>query len=259
MVTELAQAGEYNSAIEREARRRENITGEIRNALELVQRLQNQLLAAEAAYESLKVIPGTWEPLGEPKDAGALAEQIEESRILNRAIERGQQRARIDAEYKTAHEEWSKLDAAVKEGERRKKEAIAHAKYPVEGLGFGNQEVMYNNLPFEQASNAEQIKVSAAIGMTTNRKVRVMRIKDGSLLDENSLKIVAEMAYEHDFQVWIETVSETGNVGFYMEDGEIKTVNDEPLDRVGQEKVEKKTSGKVRTKKGSNVEAKKVR
>jgi len=240
MVTELAQAGEYNSAIDREARRRENITGEIRNALELVQRLQNQLLAAEAAYKSLKAVPDTWEPLGEPKDATALADQIEEARILNRAIERGQMRAKIDADYKVAHEEWSKLDAAVKEGERRKKEAIAHAKYPVEGLGFGNQEVMYNNLPFEQASNAEQIKVSAAIGMTTNRKVRVMRIKDGSLLDDSSLAIIADMAHERDFQVFIECVDMTGNVGFYMEDGEVKTVNDEPLDKLPEAKTEKK-------------------
>jgi hypothetical protein len=231
MVAELAQAGNHNTALEREMQRRARITQEIRTALETVQRLQQELLAAEAAYESLKVVPDTWEPLAEPKDAQALAEQIEEARTINRAIERGQLREKINKEFIEADEEWTKLDAAVKEGERRKKEAIAHAAYPVEGLGFGNQEVMYNGLPFDQASNAEQIKVSAAIGMTTNSKVRVMRIKDGSLLDEESLGIIAEMAQKHDFQVWLECVDTSGNVGIYLEDGEVKTVNDEPLDK----------------------------
>jgi DNA repair exonuclease SbcCD ATPase subunit len=231
MVAELAQAGNHNTALEREAQRRARINEEIKTSLETVQRLQKELLAAEAAYESLKIIPGTWEPLAEPKDAEALAEHIEEARTINRAIERGQLRAKIDKEFIEADAEWTTLDLAVKEGERRKKEAIAHAHYPVDGLGFGNQEVMYNGFPFDQASNAEQIRVSAAIGMTTNSKVRVMRIRDGSLLDNDSLAIIAEMAHKHDFQVWIETVSETGTVGIYLEDGEVKAVNDEPLDK----------------------------
>ena len=249
MLAELAQVSIHNSAIDQEQRRRERITDEIRIALELVQRLQQQLVAAEAAYESLKAVPDTWEPLAEPKDAGALAEEINEARIINKAIDRGAERAKIDTQYATVHAEWSRLDAEVKEGERKKKEAIAHAKYPVEGLGFGNQEVMYNGLPFDQASNGEQIRVSAAIGMTTNSKVRVMRIKDGSLLDEASLGIIADMAHEHDFQVWIEQCDETGNIGIYMEEGEIKTINSEPLDERASagKKGAKKQSGKKKT------------
>jgi hypothetical protein len=39
------------------------------------------------------------------------------------------------------------------------------------------------------------------------------------------------MAQKHDFQVWLECVDTSGNVGIYLEDGEVKTVNDEPLDK----------------------------
>jgi DNA repair exonuclease SbcCD ATPase subunit len=258
MTEELAQVSNYNLEIERERREREDYQREYERMKEATRSRADRLGELRLEIERMEIAlrqdldrlvemektEKAWEPLAEPKDAAALAAQIEEARILNRAIERGQMRAKIDADYKVAHEEWSKLDAAVKEGERRKKEAIAHAKYPVEGLGFGNQEVMYNNLPFEQASNAEQIKVSAAIGMTTNRKVRVMRIKDGSLLDDASLAIIADMAHERDFQVFIECVDLTGNVGFYMEDGEVKTVNDEPLDRLPEAKTAKKATKK---------------
>jgi len=245
MVAELAQASDYNAAIEREKRRREDEfrelkqiergmaerTAQIEKLTEEIARLVGlnaaDLKAITTRGDALK----TLEPLTEPKDSGVLAEQIEQARTINRAIERGQIRAQINTEYVAANTAWEELDAAVKEGERRKKEAIAHAKYPVDGLGFGNQEVMYNNLPFDQASNAEQIRVSAAIGMATNSKVRVMRIKDGSLLDDDSLAIIAEMAQEKDFQVWLECVDTSGEVGIYLEDGEVKTVNDEPLDK----------------------------
>jgi len=254
MVTELAQAGDHNAAIERERNRRERITEEIRSSLERVQRLQKELLEAEAAYESLKVLPDTWKPLGEPKDSAALAEQIEQARTINRAIERGQIRAKIDAEFIAANEVWEKLDAAVKEGEAKKVEAIAESHFPIEGLGFGNEEVTYKDLPFEQASTGEQIRVSTAIGMTTNSKVRVMRIKDGSLLDEDSLAIIAELAQEHDFQVWIECMDNTGNIGIFLEDGEVKTVNEEPLDKppmltaTAAKKTAKKKSTKIAAK-----------
>jgi len=245
MVAELAQASDYNAAIEREKRKREDFAREreqmlrsaedrterLKQLREEIERIELGLRQDLDRVQAMEKEEAAWKPLAEPKDGGALAEQIEEARTINRAIERAQMRAKKEEEFSVANEVWEKLDAAVKEGERRKKEAIAHAHYPVEGLGFGNQEVMYNNLPFEQASNAEQIKVSAAIGMATNSKVRVMRIKDGSLLDDDSLAIIAEMAQEHDFQVWIETVNTSGNVGFYMEDGEVKTVNEEPLDK----------------------------
>lgn len=269
MVAELAQASNFNAAIERERMAREQretdrykksaeilrLGNEIDALKRRIQELEKEKGVAESEHSAMEAEIKAWKPLDEAKDSGALAEQIEEARTINRAIERAQIRAKIDTDYTAANEAWETLDAAVKEGERRKKEAIAHAHYPVDGLGFGNQEVMYNDLPFEQASNAEQIRVSAAIGMATNSKVRVMRIKDGSLLDDDSLAIIAEMAQERDFQVWIEEVDKTGNIGFYMEDGEIKTVNEEPLDKppvltaaAAPKKTSKKKSNKIAAK-----------
>jgi hypothetical protein len=47
----------------------------------------------------------------------------------------------------------------------------------------------------------------------------VLRIREGSLLDSGSLALIAGMADENDYQVWIETVDDTGTVGIMMEDG----------------------------------------
>ena len=102
------------------------------------------------------------------------------------------------------------------------REAIAAAKMPVAGLGFGDGVVTYNDIPFDQASSAEQLRVSLAIAMAANPKLRVIRIEDGSLLDEDSLAQIAAMAKDHDYQVWIERVETSGKVGFVIEDGHVK-------------------------------------
>ena len=58
---------------------------------------------------------------------------------------------------------------------------------PVEGLGFGAGIVTFNGLPFDQASTAEQLRVSVAIAMAANPKLRVLRIKHGNDLDADNL------------------------------------------------------------------------
>jgi hypothetical protein len=53
----------------------------------------------------------------------------------------------------------------------------------------------------------------------------VIRIKDGSLLDEDGIRMIAEMANDRDYQVWIERVDSTGKIGVVMEDGEVVANN----------------------------------
>lgn len=51
-----------------------------------------------------------------------------------------------------------------------------------------------------------------------NPKLKVVLIRDGSLLDENSLRTVGEMAEAAGAQVWLETVGKDGE-GIIIEDG----------------------------------------
>lgn len=112
-----------------------------------------------------------------------------------------------------------KLDAIDKE----KRNAITAAKYPVEGLSIGETgDVLFNGLPFEQASTAEQLRVSVAIGLALNSKLRVLLVRRGSDLDEESLKMVADMAATAGAQIWLERVGEDGATSVVIEDGHVK-------------------------------------
>lgn len=115
----------------------------------------------------------------------------------------------------------AKIEAVVK----YRKDLLAKSKFPIEGLSFGAGGIIYKDVPFAQASSAEKLRVSMAIAMALNPELRVIRIDDGSLLDSASLAIIEEMARKGDFQVWMEVVDESGKVGVYLEDGEIKASN----------------------------------
>ena len=91
----------------------------------------------------------------------------------------------------------------------------------MDGLGFDEDGVTYQGVPFSQASAAEQIRVSLAMAMALNPKLRVIRILDGSLLDADNLALIAEMATVSDYQVWIERVGDGDGIGVVIDDGAV--------------------------------------
>lgn len=114
------------------------------------------------------------------------------------------------------------LTAEIAALDTAKTDALAAAKFPLEGLSFNDDGVTYNGQPLNQASAAEQLRVSAALAMALNPSIRIMRITDGSLMDSTSRQLLSDIAAEHNFQVWVELVDESGEVGIVIEDGKVK-------------------------------------
>lgn len=183
-------------------------------------------LADKEATELRERLNGA-EVLPEPIDVTQLRQQIDAADKTNAAIDAyTTAKAERDADEAaaTALEKQSKeLTAAIDGREKQKADAIKNAAMPVEGLGFADGIVTYNGLPFDQASASEQVRVSMAIVMSANPKLRVVRITDGSLLDDDSRALVEQMARDADFQVWIEAVDSSGKVGIVIEDGSVKS------------------------------------
>ena len=134
-------------------------------------------------------------------------------------------------EFKAYEEARDRLEGAQHDAEKltfelaridkTKAEGLAAARFPIPGLGFEDGGVSYQGVPFKQASSAEQLRVSLAMAIALNPSLRVIRIADGSLLDSDNLALIESMAREHDFQVWIEMVDDSGERGIVIEDGEV--------------------------------------
>ena len=107
-----------------------------------------------------------------------------------------------------------------------KQDLLSKAKFPIEGLSFDESGVYYNETPFSQCSSAERLRVSTAMGMAALNKdpngLKIILIRDGSLLDADNLKMISDMAEKNGYQVWIERVGEGQECTVIIEDGYLK-------------------------------------
>ena len=121
----------------------------------------------------------------------------------------------------------SKAKALTTQMAERQREAdakIAAASLPVSGLTLTTDgAVRLNDLPFEQASDAEQLRTSIALAMALNPRLKVIRVRDGSLLDSDGMEFVRQMAKERGYQVWIESVSHGEPTGFELVAGRVRS------------------------------------
>lgn len=163
-----------------------------------------------------------------PIDAAMVRAELDAANVTRAAFAKRQQKINALAEAATEQAAADALTAEIEKIDATKAAALTQAKMPVDGLTFGDGVIFYNGLPLDQASDAEQLRVSTAIAAANNPKLRIIRIRDGSLLDEDGLKTLAAFAEANDFQIWLEKVDSSGEIGIVMEDGHIKGQTLEP-------------------------------
>ena len=111
--------------------------------------------------------------------------------------------------YNEAVAQAKHFDDEIKRIAENRKAAIASSKLPFKNITFDDDAgVLVDGIPFNQRSTAEQLRMSARIGMEMDPELRVICIRDGSFLDEDSYAIVKELADRHDYQILVETVGE---------------------------------------------------
>lgn len=154
-------------------------------------------------------------------DVDALREKIAQAHTHNEKVALRRQRAELETRAAGLERDAEALTDAMKARDVAQRKAIAAATMPVEGLGFGDGYVTLAGVPFDQASDAERLRASVAIAMAQNPKLRVLRIRDGSLLDSASMQLLDQMAELNDFQMFIELVDESGQRGIVIEDGSV--------------------------------------
>lgn len=177
----------------------------------------------EALVQTMGANDADLRQLPEPEDVAALQEKLAGIEDRNKVARENRRIAEATEQQKQLQEEYTALSHKIDGIEQTKARAIAAATMPVPGLGFDDSGVLFNGVPFSQASSAEQIRVSLAMAIAMNPTLRVIRIMDGSLLDSDSMAEIRAAAEEHDVQVWIETVGENPDdpTAIVIVDGEV--------------------------------------
>ncbi|TXN38744.1 AAA family ATPase [Methylobacterium sp. WL30] len=229
LVAEMERAGEQNALIERRRANREAAAAEVKRLDIEAERIRAEIAAlndrlrdAEGSADQKRGQLANAETLPKQIDTAALRERIADAGRVNALVARREERARIEARAAEAEATSAALTKAMDERTAAKREAIAKADLPVPGIEFGDDEILLDGVPFDQASSAEQLRTSVAIAMAANPKLRVIRVQDGSLLDEEAMRILAEMAQASDYQVWIEVVQSGRSAAIVIEDGAVR-------------------------------------
>lgn len=156
-------------------------------------------------------------------DVSVLETKISEADSVNSKVRQNKQHAALEAQCSHLEKQSAELTAVIENIDKYKSDAMAKAKFPVAGLGFDENGVTFNGLPFEQSGSAVKIKTSVAMGFAIHPKLPLALIRDGSLLGEADLEIVSQIAAEcdPDAQVLIERVSKGAECSIIIEDGSI--------------------------------------
>lgn len=182
--------------------------------------LQDCIATQEAEISKRSDLPDSIPTEGLKKQIRSAEETNERVRVFE---EMDFQISQLTAEIKKQGQLSQEATTEIDRLDATKRKAIDDAGLPVEGLSFGPSSVLYNDLPFSQASDAETVRVSTAIGMATNPILRLMLIREGSLLDDDNLALIGEMAIEEDYQIFVERVGHGPETTIIMVDGEVQS------------------------------------
>ena len=178
----------------------------------------SETATAKAKTESLKAALAGMNRI----DVAGFATEIAKAETANRMIrELESYKARL-SDLVAKKKQADAFDDAISAIDDEKSRRLVAAKFPLAGLSVDANGPTLNGIPFSQASSAEQLKTSVAIGLSENRKAKIILIRDGSLLDGDGLKALSDIAAEYDAQIFVERVSdERSPSAVIIEDGEV--------------------------------------
>jgi DNA repair exonuclease SbcCD ATPase subunit len=225
LVDELKKAQEQNRANDRI---REELSTVTEDLMHLEERKKALLAELEEVTDRIKQAELTHQELLKKVDGlqdidvAAIQEKIEAAESINEQVKQYLQKRDILTQLEELRSQAEEKTKQLQDIEKEKRKRIEAVKLPVPGLFFDDEGIVYNGVPFSQASDAEKLRVSVALGLAMNPKLKVLLVKEGSLLDEDNLKLIAEMAEEAGAQVWLERVGEGKEMSVIIEDGQIK-------------------------------------
>lgn len=240
-IKEVEDAREYNrvrsEAWDKNEQIKTNATALLANITEwkrLITEAEEKLAEDKKVYIAEKERLLTIEPI----DISTIESELDQAEEINKKVRANIEFAKAKEAAETYSCNYDDLTTEIESIIQERKDALINANMPISGLSFDDGGLFYNSIPLAQCSDGEKLMISLAISMALNPTLKVLRIKDGSLLDEKNRAIIAQAVKDKDYQLWYESVGSEGKVGILIEEGEIKSIDGIPVEP-------KKHKGKV--------------
>lgn len=218
------------AAVDREGRSLEKIADLERHLeserirLAAAQRDREELVArAGVAKQKLDAAVAEWQMLAPRRDEleKQLATAAEHNRTIGAAEAQAQRRTEAAAAIDKLGADQNACTEAIATIDERKASILAAAKLPVDSLTIGDDGILLNGIAFSQASDAERWRVALALAIAASPGLNDVWIRDGALLDDDSLELVAKHAAAAGKRVWIERVGTKDPGAIVIQDGQV--------------------------------------
>ena len=154
--------------------------------------------------------------------------ELQDADDENKKIRKATQIIENHIKVTSKKEEWTLIDSQYKEVQTERQQLLESMKMPLEGLKVTEENIFYNDIPVKQLSTSEGLKIAISMYIETcirdNTDLKLIIVKNGSDLDLNSIKTIADITTNYDdLLVFIERVvnSQEEAVGIYIDNGEI--------------------------------------
>lgn len=142
-------------------------------------------------------------------DIVAVKQNITAADETNRKVRENIAYDKLAKEVKDSRDQWKKLDDRLKDIADERAEEVSNADWPIPGMELQEDGLVWNGLPFEQASTSQRIMASVAVGMRLNPELKLLVCEHGSDLDLDTLSALDAVLKEHDFQMICEVVTKS--------------------------------------------------
>jgi len=204
LLLSLDEAKKINDSRKKTFKRIEDDRERIFQVKEKIKQIQDDLarfekILADEIAESDKLPPEA--------DVDAIQKKIEDAEETNAKVRANLISDERSEAAKDAAREFKSLDDSIADLRLEWRKSLRDAEWPVEGLSLDATGLLYNDLPFEQASRSVQIRTAVRMAMAQNPKLRLMVCQHGNDLDDVAMDELEKVLTESDFQMILEVVT----------------------------------------------------
>lgn len=197
-----------------ELAKQEKIVNDLRKQLELAEAayrtMENKVVVADESLLTARAIEA--DLLAKMNDTPDLTASIthlrerikqasadQENLIIRRAaVARLQE---LNTEVSKHEAEHNRLDSILSRLRALRKRILEGVDLGVPGLSVGEGTLLFREVDFKQASLAQGLTVACAIVMRQNPSLKLLRIDNAEHLDDDSTKLILDLADQNDWQV----------------------------------------------------------
>ncbi len=165
-----------------------------------------QAKAAEECHKKFSELQGL-RNARENKDVDAIKRRIQGCGEVNAKVRANRDRAAAEQKVRHLSARADDLTNEIAEIAKSAQDRLKKAEWPVAGLSIDAAGVLFEGLPYEQASKSQRFMLSTRIGMALNPDLRLLVCQDGGDLGNGTLDELDTLLKEKKFQFILEMVT----------------------------------------------------